>query len=69
MARLCECGHRATLVYSSEDGASRGDLIGNAVHALEVDDPGSRGFAPRRSRPAFLQFERNKAEQLRFGAA
>ena len=34
----------------------------DAVNALEVVDPGPRGFAPRPSWPGFLQFERNEAD-------
>ena len=54
---------------SSKGHTLRADLSRYAVNALEVVDPGSRGFAPRRSWPGFLQFERYEAEQLRFRAA
>ena len=56
-------------IVSSEAYALRVDVSRDAVDALEVVDPGSRGFAPRRLGPGFLQFERNEAEQLCFRAA
>ena len=68
-ARLYRGGRQTTPAGSSEGHTSRADLSRYAVNALEVVDPGSRGFAPRRSRPGFLQFERYEAEQLRFRAA
>ena len=49
--------------------SSRADVSRDAVNALEVVDPGSRGFAPRPSWPGLLQFERNEAEQLSLRAA
>ena len=68
-ARLHGGGDWATPRGSSEGHTSRSDENRNAVNALEVADPGSRGFAPRRLWPGFLQCERNEAEQLCFRVA
>ena len=68
-ARSYGSGHWRMSFCSSKGHTPQADLSRYAVNALEVDDPGSWGFAPRRSGSGFLQFERNEAERLCFRAA